>query len=141
MRPLVPVLVLCVSVTLSSVAGAQSPGRAPVIPADAVALEGRPAVRVEVTPEGTTRQLLNEQGAEEARLAITMRDGRYYWGNDPGRPLLLRRTGEFTYLSTSEPGHYVKFTQINDRIQYVEHLDQALGSVTYWGELRVVLGR
>jgi hypothetical protein len=44
-------------------------------------------------------------------------------------------------LTSAEPGRYVRFKRINDRIAYVEHVDTAFGSVTYWGELRIVLDR
>jgi hypothetical protein len=66
--------------------------------------------------------------------------GRYVWASRENAPLILSSSGEFTYLSSSKPGNYVRFRQVNNRITYVEHLDTAHGSVTYWGELRVVLG-
>jgi hypothetical protein len=141
MRVLISLLVLPLAVTMSSITGAQSAAQPPILPPDAVGLEGRPAVRVETTPEGTTRRTLGEREAGEARLSIRMKNGRYYWEDEPTRPLLMREAGEFTYLSGPEPGRYVRFTRINDRLQYVEHIDHELGSVTYWGELRVVLGR
>ena len=45
------------------------------------------------------------------------------------------------YLSSTEPGRYVRIRRLNDRLAYVEHLDTTLGTVTYWGELRVVVGQ
>jgi hypothetical protein len=32
-------------------------------------------------------------------------------------------------------------TRLNDRVSYVEHVDLASGSVTWWGELRIVIGK
>ena len=56
------------------------------------------------------------------------------------RRLRLEASGPFTYLS-SEPGNYIRFTRIDDKVVYVEHVDTALGSVTWWGELQVDVGR
>jgi hypothetical protein len=71
---------------------------------------------------------------------IRIVDGQYYWASRDNRPLRLQSSGEFTYLS-SEPGQYIRFTRMNDRISYVEHVDLAHGSVTWWGELRIVVGK
>jgi hypothetical protein len=51
----------------------------------------------------------------------------------------MNASEEFTYLS-SDPGQYVRIARVNDRITYVEHVDTALGSITWWGELKIVLG-
>jgi hypothetical protein len=77
----------------------------------------------------------------EHRLTIKAENGRYFWASRGNLPLTLSSSGEFTYLASSEPGKYVRFRRVNDRITYVEHVDMAHGSVTYWGELRIVLGR
>ena len=69
-----------------------------------------------------------------------MIDGQYYWTSRENRLLRLNLSGAFTYLS-SEPGQYIRFTRVKDRITYVEHVDVALGSVTWWGEMRIVTGR
>jgi hypothetical protein len=45
----------------------------------------------------------------------------------------------YTHLSSTEPGTYVRFTERGNRLLYVEHLDMPFGSVTFWGELRIVL--
>jgi hypothetical protein len=67
-------------------------------------------------------------------------DGQFYWTTRGNRLLHLNSSGEFTYLS-SEPGQYIRFTRLNDKISYVEHVDLALGSVTWFGELRIVVGK
>ena len=41
----------------------------------------------------------------------------------------------------TEPGQYIKFTRVTERITYVEHVDVALASVTWWGEMTIVTGR
>ena len=53
----------------------------------------------------------------------------------------MTSSGEFTYLSSNEPSRYVRVRRLNDRLTYIEHVDTALGSVTYWGELRIVIGK
>jgi hypothetical protein len=35
----------------------------------------------------------------------------------------------------------VRIRQLRDKLTYVEHVDTDTGSVTYWGELRIVLGK
>jgi len=35
----------------------------------------------------------------------------------------------------------VRFRRLGERLSYVEHVDLDLGSVTYWGELRIVLDK
>jgi hypothetical protein len=70
-------------------------------------------------------------------LTIRVVDGQFYWTSRENRPLRLSQSGEFTYLA-SDPGRYIRFTRLDDQIGYVEHLDAAWGSVTWWGELRIV---
>ena len=120
---------------------AQTIAATPVIPDNATALEGLPTARLDATREGAKRQRLDRDHAANQALQITIVDGRYYWTSRENRPLTLTTAGEFTYLTSTEPGQYVRFRKINDRLSYVEHVDMGFASVTYWGELRIVLGR
>ncbi len=110
------------------------------IPAGAATLEGIPAVRIDSTEQGATRRVLGEAEARRDRLMVKHVDGKYYWTSRQNKLLQLNSSGPYTYLS-SEPGRYIRFTRINDRITYVEHVDSALGSVTWWGELRIAGGK
>ena len=110
------------------------------LPQNATALEGLPQVRIDVTRDTTSRRDLDAAEARKSQLAIRIADGRFYWTSRGNRSLASTRFGEFTYLSSAEPGRYVRIRRLNDRLTYVEHLDTELGSVTYWGELRVVIG-
>ena len=128
------------------VAGPASPGqKSPEpqqveIPATAVTLEGVPTVRIESAESGTTRRVLTASEAAMSRLTVGLIDGRYYWTSRGNRLLEKTSSGGFTYLS-SDPGHYIRFTRLNDKISYAEHVDVASGSVTWWGELRIVPGK
>jgi hypothetical protein len=124
-----PILVFVVTLALQRVD----------IPSTARGLEGVPAVRIDSTAEQTTRRVLSKAEADEHRVKVDVVDGRYYLAGEK-RPLQLTSSGGFTYLS-AEPGRYIRFRKLNDRISYVEHIDMASGSVTYWGELRIVVGR
>jgi hypothetical protein len=108
------------------------------IPANAIALEGIPTVRVDSAEGDTTRRVLSPNEATTSRLTVSIIDGKYYWASRDNRPLRLDASGPFTYLS-SEPGQYIRFTRINDKVAYVEHVDKPLGSVTWWGELEIIL--
>jgi hypothetical protein len=119
---------------------APSPG-AVSVPENAVALEGTPRVRIEAVEGQVTRRQLTETEAAQNRLAITVENGRYYWISRGKLPLTLTASGEFMYLSSPEVGKYVRFRRVDDTITYVEHVDMAHGTVTYWGELKIVLGR
>ena len=120
-------------------AGAQSAPDLRLPPA-AVALQGVPDVQIETTREGATRRQLDAAAAEKHPLNIRLADGRFYRAGER-EPLVVSAAGAFTYLLSREPGHYVRIRRVNDKLEYVEHLDTAIGSVTYWGELRVVLGK
>jgi len=109
------------------------------IPSTARGLEGIPAVRIDSSAEQTTRRVLSKAEADEHRVKVDLVNGRYYLAGEI-RPLQLTSSGGFTYLS-SEPGRYIRFRKLNDKISYVEHVDMPSGNVTYWGELRIVLGR
>jgi hypothetical protein len=109
------------------------------IPADATSLEGVPTVRVDSSEGTTTRRVLDTAAASKARLTVSVVDGQFFWTTRDNRLLRLNSSGEFTYLS-SEPGQYIRFVQLNDKISYVEHVDLASGSVTWFGELRIVVG-
>ena len=137
-RPGVGVFTLLLLLACS--AGAQDT-RPIVFPPNATALEGLPTLRVETTPEATTRRQLGSEEAAASRLRIQIKDGSFYWSSRDDRRLALTAAGEFTYLSSTEPGRYVRIRRLNDRLTYVEHLDTTLGTVTYWGELRIVVGQ
>jgi hypothetical protein len=85
-----------------------------------------------------TRHVLNPADADKDRLTVRVVDGRFYWTSRGNRPLQLSSTGEFTYLS-SEPGKYIRITRRDGRISYVEHVDRGPRSVTWWGELRILV--
>jgi hypothetical protein len=93
------------------------------IPTGAVTLEGIPTARIDSTEQGAARRVLGD--AEASR---------------ENKLLQLNSSGPYTYFS-SEPGKYVRCTRINDRISYVEHVDSALRSVTWRGELRIAGGK
>jgi hypothetical protein len=109
------------------------------IPADATTLEGVPTVRIDSAEGSATRRVLEKAEALTNRLTINVVDGQFYWTSRGNRPLRLTSSGEFTYLS-SEPGKYIRLTRLNDKISYVEHVDLAFGSVTWWGEVRILVG-
>jgi hypothetical protein len=110
------------------------------IPSGAVTLEGVPTVRIDASEGSTTRRVLSDAEAARNRLAVSVVDGRFLWASRGNRPLRLSSSGPYTYLS-SEPGAYIRFTRLNDRIAYVEHVDLAFGSVTWWGELKIAAGK
>ena len=125
----------------SGIQAQDSPKGSIGLPQEATALEGLPRIRVDTTPDSATRRELDPAEAARSRLAIRIADGRFYWSSRDDRPLARSTAGEFVYLSTTEPGKYVRIRRVNDRLTYVEHVDTEFGSVTYWGELRVVLGK
>ena len=136
------VAIVTAALLTASAVRAQSP--APLqqigVPDTATELEGRPEVRVETTQRTATRRELSASEAADSRLTIRIRDGALYWGAEE-RPLMVNPSGEFVYLSSAEPGRYVRLRRVNDRLTYVEHVDLGSRSITYWGELRIVLGR
>ena len=110
-------------------------------PKKATALEGLPQIRIDSTRDSATRRTLDPVEAARDRLTIRIADGRLYWSSRGDRPLAQTSFGDFTYLSSAEPGRYVRIRWLNDKLTYVEHVDTEFGSVTYWGELRVVIGK
>lgn len=136
-----PVIALFGLLLLLACAASAQEGARVVLPPDATALEGLPTTRVEITPDATTRRQLDSTEAAANRLQIRIKDGSFYWSSRDDQRLRLTGSGEFTYLSSREPGRYVRIRRLNDRLTYVEHVDTALGSVTYWGELRIVVGQ
>jgi hypothetical protein len=133
----------CAFVTAAvSVGAAQTAARPePVeIPKDAITLEGIPTVVVEDTGQATTRHALTADEAAKNRLRVRVKDGRFFWESRDGGPMEVSKAGAYTYLS-SQPGRYVRLTNLNGRITYVEHVDQESGSMTFRGELRIGLGK
>jgi hypothetical protein len=110
------------------------------IPANATVLEGVPAVRIDSAEGDTTRRVLDEAESAKHRLVVRIVAGEFYWTSRDNRRLRLDASGPFTYLS-AEPGQYIRLTRINDKVSYVEHVDMPTGSVTWWGELRIVGGK
>jgi hypothetical protein len=109
------------------------------LPANAQALEGLPDIRIEATRDRVVRRTLDAAESAKSRLTIAIVEGQFYWGARTGTPLTVTTAGSFTYLSSTEPGRYIRIQELNDRLRYIEHVDMDFGSVTYWGELRVVL--
>jgi hypothetical protein len=136
----VPTMALAIVAAAAAASLAAAQGQ-DLVPKNAVALEGTPLVRVDATEDQVTRRQLTKAEMAQNRLRINVEDGRYSWTSRGNLPLTLTASGEFTYLASSEPGKYVRFRRVHDRITYVEHVDMAHGSVTYWGELRIVLGK
>ena len=135
------VVVWCVGLAAPAFPAQESPGPQRVdIPATATTLEGVPTVRIDAGAGGATRHVLSASEASKSRLTVGLVDGRYYWTSRGNRPLEVSASGAFTYLA-SDPGHYIRFTRLNDKISYAEHVDLASGSVTWWGELRIVAGK
>lgn len=116
------------------------PSPAIEIPANATALEGIPNVRVDVAEARTTRRVLGPADAAKDRLLISVVDGQFYWTTRDNRRLRLNSFGDYTYLS-SEPGKYIRLTRVNDKLSYVEHVDLGSESITWWGELKIVIGK
>lgn len=112
-----------------------------VFPAGNQTLEGLPDVRVEATRDRVVRRTLDAAESARSRLTITIADGKFYWGAKASAPLTVTTAGSFTYLSSTEPGRYIRIQELNDTLNYVEHVDMPFGSVTFWGELRIVLAK
>ena len=110
------------------------------IPRTATTLEGVPTVRIDSSGKGATSRMLTDAEAKQNMLSVRVANGQFYWTSRDNRPLRLDTTGGFMYLQ-DKPGSYIKFTKVDDKITYVEHVDHGLESITYWGELRVVVGR
>jgi hypothetical protein len=111
------------------------------IPRTATTLEGVPTVRIDSTEKGATRRVLTDAEAKQNKLSVRIANGEFFWTSRDNRPLRLDSTDGFIYLQ-DKPGSYIKFTKLDDnRITYVEHVDHGLESITYWGELRIVLGK
>lgn len=118
---------------------AQATTAAPVIPDNAAALEGQPTIRVDASKAGAKKLDLDAGDAAKNRLKVKISEGRYYWTSQGDEPLTVSSSGAFTYLSSNEPGKYIRLRKVGDTIEYVEHVDKDFTSVTFWGELRVVL--
>ena len=120
-------------------AQAQTSGAKPVIPDAASTLEGVPTVRVDTTKEGAKRRQLTGEEAAQSALKIKVVEGKYYWESRGNRPLTVTSsantpTSRPSQVNTSGCGSWTK-----TRSSHVEHVDKAWESVTFWGELRVVL--
>ena len=127
-------------VVWSVAAAGQQPPPQPVEIPKSGTLEGLPTVRIDSTEKGATRRVLTEAEAAKNRLSVRVANGLFYWTSRDNRPLRLDSTDGFMYLQ-DKPGSYIKFTKVDDKITYVEHVDRGLESITYWGELRIVIGK
>lgn len=135
--PVLGLVIIVIAAAAARSAQAQDPAQLLGIP-KTVTLEGMPTVKVETSEDGTARQQLNPQEAAQHPLRLRFKDGTPFGqGNDP---LQIRVSDGFTYVTT-KPGSYIRLRRLNDRITYVEHLDQGPKSVTYWGEIRLGLGK
>jgi hypothetical protein len=134
-------IVACLGFALPGAHGQEPPRAERVeIPLNATALEGIPKIRLDVAEGDATRRVLDAEEAAKSRLRVRVVEGRYYWTSRENRLLRWDSSGPFAYLS-SEPGTYIRLTRLYDTLSYVEHVESASGSVTWWGELRVILSK
>ncbi len=110
------------------------------IPKTATTLEGIPSVRVDLSADASTRRVLGKDEAAKNKLNVKVKNGQFFWASREGEPLALNKAGDYTFLS-STPGNYITLRRVNDRITYVEHLDNKGKYITYFGELRIVVGK
>jgi hypothetical protein len=136
---LIGVLVAALLGSRASAAQEDVPGVVKV-PPTVTALEGRPLVVTRSEAGETERTVLAPEQAKEQRLLVTVVDGRFYWASRQNRPLTMTTSGAFTLLD-SGVGSYVKFTSVDGRILYIEHVNVGMNTLTYWGVLEVVTGR
>lgn len=139
LRPICLALGLAAAPSVSQAQNPPKPTRIE-IPASAIALEGIPKVRVEEGDSLATLRLLPPEEADKERMVVRMRNGEFFWETRENQPLKLNLSGEFTYLST-DPGHYIRISRVGDTLTYVEHVEMDTRSVTWRGELRIVLGK
>ena len=104
-------------------------------------LEGIPSIRIDSDGRTTTSRVLDPTEAAKNPLKIRVRDGKFYWESRDDRPLKSSESGAFIDLS-AEPRNYIRLTRYDDKVWYVEHVDlENFGSVTWWGEVKIFVGR
>lgn len=115
------------------------------LPAQEVAYTGTPMVRLSGQPGDLSEELLSPTEAEEYKLQIVGRDGRYYWASRENVELSRSRSGGVFMIFSSESG-FIKLIdpRLNairddlrdlpsERFDYVEVMHTQLGLVVYWG--------
>jgi len=109
---------------------------------DVVVLHATPTSKVDSSSGATLRKPLSESEAQEARLLIVKRDGRYVWASRDGRTLVHTTSGAFHYFIDPNGAGLIKlvdqsvFGSLADPgppVQYFEFLSLGLGTITYFG--------
>jgi hypothetical protein len=135
----VSVFLVLVLLTLASGQTAPRPERVE-IPKMGI-LQGVPTIRIDSAEDRTTRQVLDPAEASQNPLKVRVRDGRFYWASHDNRPLQAYSSGAYTFLTSDEPGSYIRLTMLDNKISYLEHIDlKERGCVTWWGEIKVFVG-
>ncbi len=143
-RPVATLVVatLCTIAATATLSAQKAAQPQPVeLPTGTLTLEGVPRVRIDDTETGSRRHVLDRKEADRHQFSIQVKDGQFFRGGTANQPpLKVEAQGAYTYLS-AKPGSYIRFTRMNDRIAYVEHLEEGQNHVTFWGELRIVIGK
>lgn len=101
--------------------------------ADTVVLNGTPLIQAKGNVELSENVSLSESQQNEYRLIITKNDKNYYWATRENRPLIKKQSGEISIFV--EPGGtgYIRVSEQDGRILYLEHMAYGFKTISYWG--------
>ena len=105
----------------------------PAAAARSLVLSGVPYVQVKSSEEESIRIEMDSVMKNDHRVVIVKEGDEYYWQTRDRKKLTRSTQGSFTLFIDPTGGGYIKVTQVDGKVIYMEHLSQGLGTFTYWG--------
>ena len=122
--------------------GTIDPARLPVpidLSSEVHSLIGTPTTLVISSASGTKKTKLIEEYSQISRLVINRVKGEYFWASRNNMRLVsLPLRSATVFVCPGLPGNYIKFTRINGKITYIEHIVEDFETMTYWGEMQLI---
>lgn len=102
-------------------------------------LIGTPTTLIISSASGSKKTKLKEEYALISRLVINRVKGEYFWASRSNMRLVsLPLRSATVFVCPGLPGNYIKFTRVNGKITYMEHIVENFETMTYWGEMELI---
>ena len=96
-------------------------------------LNGIPIVQSKGNIQQSENVKLTESQQNEYRLLITKKGDDYFWTSRENRPLSKMQSGDISIFIESGGAGYIRVSEQNGQILYLEHMAIGFQTVTYWG--------
>jgi hypothetical protein len=97
---------------------------------------GEPQIRMYVTSFEAQKTELTEKQRKEYRMEISMQDGDYVWSSRRNHRLIHTTSDNYHFFIDASGYGYIKIRTDKNPKEYMEHMNNLMETITYWGTIR-----